>query len=530
MSDPAICVENLAAKAQRLCSLPSVAMRVLELTNNPQVDTRALKECIENDPALTCKILRVVNSSLFGLSSEVLDLNQALALLGSKPLKLLVLGFSLPADLFAGMSGEMLGRYWRRTLTKAVAARELSETLAKLSGDEAFIAGLLQDLGMLVCLQEMGDPFVRFLEKVTAAGRDVLAMETEALGFDHTRLTSRLLAQWGLPEALVSAVCWQPHDQPLPGPASPLAQVLQLAELLCRLVVDGHSAALVDLLELGRRYCGLSDLQLEQLVARLEERVGALADVLSLNLPAGLNYQDVLAQAQGQLAEVAAGTAEDILVGSSRPLLPQPIEPALLGEVQAISRSLHEPAGPLRQHRPRGPDRRKPAEAESPPEDCETGIRPADLPSCVDMAAAACRQSRCALSLLLVEINHLDRLQNARGTRGVALVRRLVAALCRRLDYPDMTCLDWGESGYALVLPRCDRRQAVQLGNQLIGDVCRLASVRADSIHPTFGISVGAATVTLPPKNFLYNDLIESANRCLYGSRASGGVIKSIEL
>ena len=70
-------------------------MKVLELTDDPRLDTRTLKECIENDPALTGKLLRVVNSSLFGLSREVSDLNQALALLGTKPLKLLVLGFSL---------------------------------------------------------------------------------------------------------------------------------------------------------------------------------------------------------------------------------------------------------------------------------------------------------------------------------------------------------------------------------------------------------------------------------------------------
>ena len=134
-------------KAGSLYSLPPVAMKVLELTESPKVDARALKQCVETDPALTAKLLRVVNSSLYGLSREVSDLNQALALLGIKPLKLLVLGFSLPPQLLGGMTADALQRYWRHTLVKAVAAREISEAFWNRSGDEAFLAGLLQDVG-----------------------------------------------------------------------------------------------------------------------------------------------------------------------------------------------------------------------------------------------------------------------------------------------------------------------------------------------------------------------------------------------
>src|SRR5690606_5979183 len=125
-------------------------------------DADRLKQTIEHDPALAGKILRVVNSSLFGLSQQVSDLNQALALLGTKPLKLLVLGFSLPERLQCDVAGDVLTWYWKRTLTRAVAARELAEQ-AKIPGDEAFIAGLLEDLGLLVLVQELGQPYVELI-------------------------------------------------------------------------------------------------------------------------------------------------------------------------------------------------------------------------------------------------------------------------------------------------------------------------------------------------------------------------------
>ena len=92
-------LDRFVRRSGELYSLPRVAAQVLELTRDEHLDARALKDCIECDPALTGKILRVVNSSLFGLAGEVRDLNQALALLGTKPLKLLVLGFSLPDGL-----------------------------------------------------------------------------------------------------------------------------------------------------------------------------------------------------------------------------------------------------------------------------------------------------------------------------------------------------------------------------------------------------------------------------------------------
>src|SRR5688572_27590220 len=104
-------VQQFIQRTERLYSLPAVALEVLRLTSEPRVDARAVKECIERDPALTTRILRVVNSSLFAATRQVTDLNQALALLGTRPLKMLVLGFSLPKELFSGIEADVLGRY-----------------------------------------------------------------------------------------------------------------------------------------------------------------------------------------------------------------------------------------------------------------------------------------------------------------------------------------------------------------------------------------------------------------------------------
>src|SRR6476646_11602538 len=101
-------VQQFVERTGQLYSLPAVAAEVLRLTGEPTIDARALKECLERDPALATRLLRVVNSSLFGLSRQVSDLSQALAVLGIRPLKMLVLGFSLPKELFSELEANVL--------------------------------------------------------------------------------------------------------------------------------------------------------------------------------------------------------------------------------------------------------------------------------------------------------------------------------------------------------------------------------------------------------------------------------------
>ncbi len=512
----------------------------------------------------------MVNSSLFGLSREVSDLNQALALLGTKPLKLLVLGFSLPPGFFAGLTADMLGDYWRHTLTKAVAAREISESVWRQPGDEAFIAGLLQDLGMLVLIQDLGPPYLEFLDKVRQHGAELSALEIASLGFDHTQLSSRLLAHWGLPKTLTEAVRCEPSEHSLAPPSADpprLRQILSLAQHMAAWLVDGRSEALEGLLRGAAQHHGLSPKQLEDIVASLEEKVRQLADVLSLKLPEGREYRDVLSEAHERLAETAAEAAGELLRhrhGRS----PDASDPSLLDHVRALD----EAARRVSQRGSTVPalgaamavgecDSLASLSREPSTVVHSVAVRPADVTSVVVQPAAAqpagarasaailttevdpgvlgqlaaavitCRQLRCALSLLMVDFNDVDDLLLTRGVDGFGHLRRFLGSACRSLDHPRMVCLPQGDAGFVLILPDCDRSSAVHLGNLLIDRMKRLTAIGDRGHRATLSLSVGVATVSLPPKNFPAGDLLAAADRCLYGSRSSGGtVVKSIEI
>ncbi|MGA2034480.1 MAG: HDOD domain-containing protein [Thermoguttaceae bacterium] len=533
MTTPAAILDRLAAQAGQLYSLPAVAMQVLKLTDDPQMDTRTLRECIENDPALTVKILRVVNSSLFGLTREVSDLGQALTLLGTKPLKLLVLGFSLPGGLLVGMEARTLGWYWRHTLTKAVAGREISERLWKVPGDDVFVAGLLQDLGILVLLQQIGQPYARFLNRMLSRNLDVAEMETQAIGFPHTTLSARMLNQWGLPAALVEAIDWRPPELTDPvetaeeaaelddwaGPWPPVPQMLHLAELLARLVADGQRQALVPLLRAARRYRHLSVADLETLVADLQGKVQQLADVLSLHLPAGLEYRDVLVEAHRRLSQVADEAAEELLHGKPGRTAPSGEVPLdalqeLAAAFSLLCPATAEPPGAEHASAAVAPT---PVRSASPVEPQHQRVVKADahLLRRLDELVADCRQSHRPFSLLLAELT--------RGVDAGAGLLEVLKAACGQVDHPGVVCTAYGQTGLALLLPDCERSVAVRWGNQL------LRTIRGPS--PSEGLGVGVATVAAARKNFSPQDLLHGAERCLYGAHLSAGsVVKSIEI
>ena len=538
-------LEKLLETAGRLYTLPVVAVRVLQMTDRPDVDTRDLKKCLENDPALTSKVLRVVNSSLFGLSRPVSDLNQALGLLGMKPLKLLVLGFSLPDNLFSGVSRDLLSRYWTRTLIKAVAARELSEAVWRLPGDDAFISGLLDDLGMLVLIQELGEPYIRFVTRVADNGASLAEFETRVLGFDHRQLSRKLLEQWGLPPTVVEALAAAraPETIPeLPLPRRPLPQIVHLADLISLLLTKENLDVLPQLLDLGMHYHDLTADEFSKLVNSLQLKVDQLADVLSLELGGGQDYTDVLVQAHARLsivaAEVAAGVARNEREEQAR------LEESLLEEVRWLETALRtfttDPARMVEERElakatlasagsTSGGTGHFTASERQPQPRLATEADPA-FQGRLLAAVSACRQARCSLTLLLLEIDDFEDLAIVRGPEGVAHALRLVHAACKSVDHPGAVCVEVTESRFAVLLPDCDRSLAVRSAGELLR-LIRQLSPSTGQARLGLTASIGAATVSVPPKNFPAQLLIESADRCLYGAQSGGGnSVKSIEL
>jgi len=537
-------VDQMVARAKTLYSLPAVAVEVIRLTSNPQIDAHELKECIELDPALTAKILRVVNSSLFGLRRQVIDLNQALALLGTKPLKLLVLGFSLPDSLFREVAGEQLDWYWKTTLTRAISAREISEQLYHRPGDDGFLAALLQDVGVLVLLGELREPYARILDRVIHEGNDLHRVGIESLGFDHLALSTALLEQWGMPELLVRSLA-EPRAIRRLGTkkteCAELAQIVHLAELLAQLVGQNRLGVLPDLLEAGEAYCGLDKQGVSTLVESLQPKVVQLAEVLSVDLSVGHDYDQILIAAHRQMAELAEDVVEPL--HKNRPGERQPCDHALAdamhlrravdtflqsGASEGASESesvdavaLAEPTAVIQD----SADVSQTGLVDNPT--AEDGVLD-ELGSQLTLAVGQCRSLRQPISVVLFEAR-------CNGQSGAAPNRLLADALeqvCRESPEELVPHQVFAASRGALILPDCDRREAIDRAHEvlkLVDEAQTPASGATESGQWT--VNAGVASAAAIAKNFPPLSLMVTADRCLASAHCSGSrIVKSLEI
>lgn len=193
-----------------LPTLPMVALQILELCQQPETSVGDVAALIQQDPALTSKVLRVVNSPLYGLNTKVTTINHATALLGLNAVRSIALSFSLVRGL-RRTQGRRFDhqRYWQRTVHAGVSARVLAKTL-RLPEEELFLASLLQDIGMLALAEALPE----YGELVASSKGDHLTLarlEQQAYGADHATISGWLLGKWNLPELYQQAAALS-HD------------------------------------------------------------------------------------------------------------------------------------------------------------------------------------------------------------------------------------------------------------------------------------------------------------------------------
>lgn len=184
---------------------PAIALQIVALAGDPDIDLGRVALTISKDPGLTAKVLRVANSPLYSKRRKSENLRQALVALGVNAATTLALSFSLVTTYKRGTgAGIDYPRYWRRAILGASAARTFGALMGARCPEDIFLAALLQDIAILGVDRVQPD-FYRALP-AEATHADMVAHERSLLGTDHAALGGWLLRQWKLPEALCATV------------------------------------------------------------------------------------------------------------------------------------------------------------------------------------------------------------------------------------------------------------------------------------------------------------------------------------
>src|SRR3712207_1545308 len=183
-------VHEAVKKVTTIATLPEVTAKIVATVEDPRSSAAQLHKIVAHDPALVTRILKVVNSAFYGLPGQIGSVERAIVLLGLNAIKNIAVAASL-GQLFRGVKlcdGFTAKDLWTHCIAVGVTARQLAKQMKLPLADEAFLAGMIHDVGMLVALQTNGDKMRQVCEKAKTSETPFCELEREVLGVDHQLL------------------------------------------------------------------------------------------------------------------------------------------------------------------------------------------------------------------------------------------------------------------------------------------------------------------------------------------------------
>ncbi len=198
-------LHRILSEHKELSSLPQVVSEIIKISRDPDSSTSDISKVIMKDPNLTVRLLRVANSPFYSPVQEITTVNQAVITLGTRAVTALALAASV-YNMINGLKSTVdRKRFWRHSLEVALASQEIARAVKYNTPEEAFVCGLLHDIGILILEASFSEDYVKIWQ-MAEAGENLVKMEEDNWGTNHARVGQFLLRQWGLPEILSEAV------------------------------------------------------------------------------------------------------------------------------------------------------------------------------------------------------------------------------------------------------------------------------------------------------------------------------------
>ncbi|SDO06099.1 HD-like signal output (HDOD) domain, no enzymatic activity [Desulfonauticus submarinus] len=218
-----------------LPTLPQVLEEVSKLVEDPTVSTEKIANVISKDQVLSAKVLKMVNSPIYGFPRRISTIQHALVLLGFNVIK----GLIISTSVFDIMNKSMVG-LWEHSLGCALAASTIAKTVGLKDPEEYAVGGLLHDLGKVIALVQLPELKKEVEELVKKEDIPYYVAEKKVMGFGHDRINAWLADYWNLPLRLKEGLAW--HHQIKSAQYYPeMAAVVHLADFITRVFEVGFA-------------------------------------------------------------------------------------------------------------------------------------------------------------------------------------------------------------------------------------------------------------------------------------------------
>jgi diguanylate cyclase (GGDEF)-like protein len=309
-------MDHRLQKLAQLPSLPTVAIRLLNMFADPEVGITSVVQVLQTDPALSGKILKAANTSRFGLTRPVSDLQRAVMLLGKKSVMALALGFSLSeASMKSGPHCHLYSDFWFQSLVRGCAASLLADQYSKVDASEAFTVGLLARIGRLALLHCDSERFVGCLQEAESTSVPLDTIESRSSDITSMDISLHLFREWKLPDHCVKAVeslklsveeVCQRHT---PDEVT-LADIIQIATAFGEFFSgEQRGLAIVKIYELGSALLGEPESVMNELVDKIRQELDNHSDLFSVDMSKVGSPLELLSQAMSQLSMLAVNAS-----------------------------------------------------------------------------------------------------------------------------------------------------------------------------------------------------------------------------
>lgn len=467
-------------------------MQVLELTRDPRVSIQKIADLVQNDPALTTKVLRTVNSSYYGLATPCPSISRAMSLLGLSTVKSIVLGFSLVETAKSvGLDDRFdLENYWRRSVYGAAGSRAIALGMRGLDPEEAFVGSLLQDIGMLAAFAGLKHEYTDVLAEGPADHDQILEHEQQRLGFDHAKVGKLLAERWRLPEQIQECIANHHKADRAVAHHRVLVQVVALGGIAAgALQPNAGPKKLGQFISTARQWFQIDSVRAKELLEQTAKGATDLTKTLDLKTGEKPDLAAILGDANEQMAVAQEGMQREAVELKHRndELARKSITDGLTG---AYNR--------------------------------------AHFDVTLRAQAAKCKAANHPISVVFLDADKFKSVNDTHGHQaGDAVLMELTKRLRGVADRVGTLCRYGGEE-FVLVLPQVGLDRAARVGEILRQAIAKepfdLAEYALPGLKLPVTISVGVATSD--PANatadWTPEQLTQAADECVYAAKQAG--------
>lgn len=244
-------VNELVRRVTDISGLPEVTQRVIAVINDENSDANELQNVLRQDPALVARVIRVANSAYYAQPTKIATIHNAVVLLGFDAIKNVALAASV-AELFRGaceLVGYSRAGLWEHMVSVAAAARMIARRIRYDDAEEAFLAGMMHDIGIILLDQHLHEAFLESVTRSRKLGIPLARVERELFGFDHAYVGARLARAWNFPPAVRLAAAYHHEPDKAGEEGILLATLVHLSDVLAkthqRLPMGDHGKAIL---------------------------------------------------------------------------------------------------------------------------------------------------------------------------------------------------------------------------------------------------------------------------------------------